>query len=121
MSELTKPELIYAPFTPEQVRNLNLMQACRHMHPFTCGNRGDGNHDRHDNDLGSLVATVRGWICVYCDYTQDWAHEFMADPEALKGMNQFYMRLRQERIAAESKQPVPTRQHSQRAEDAVKP
>lgn len=25
-----------------------------------------------------LVATINGWICPTCDYTQDWAHEFMA-------------------------------------------
>lgn len=47
------------------------------MHPFTCPNRGDGNHRENSVDLGALVPTVRGWICQYCDYTQEWAHEFM--------------------------------------------
>ena len=53
------------------------------MHPFTCPNRGDGNHRENAVDLGALVPTVRGWICPYCDYTQDWAHGFMkADIDA---------------------------------------
>lgn len=45
------------------------------MHPFTCGNRG--NHPVLAGDKGILVPTVRGWICPFCDYTQDWAHDFM--------------------------------------------
>jgi hypothetical protein len=28
-----------------------------------------------------LTATVRGWICCFCDYVQDWAHDFMAAPD----------------------------------------
>lgn len=46
-------------------------------HPFTCANRGDGNHRNVFGDLGALVPTVRGWICPFCDYTQAWAHGFM--------------------------------------------
>ena len=45
------------------------------MHPFTCGNRSD--HPVVAGDKGVLVPTVRGWICPFCDYTQDWAHGFM--------------------------------------------
>lgn len=26
-----------------------------------------------------LVATMDGWICPTCDYTQDWAHELMLE------------------------------------------
>jgi hypothetical protein len=46
------------------------------MHPFTCGsgNRIDAAHlDRE----GVLFATPNGWICPYCDYRQNWAHDFM--------------------------------------------
>jgi hypothetical protein len=45
------------------------------LHPFTCPNRG--NHPELAGDKGVLVPTVRGWICPFCDYTQDWAHDFM--------------------------------------------
>ena len=69
-------ELIRAPWTPEQVYNLNKFQENGRMHPFTCGsgNRTEASHSRSD---GVLVATINGWICPYCEYKQDWAHEFM--------------------------------------------
>lgn len=58
-----------APFTPEQVESLNGFQRCGCFHPFTCG--------KCRNDL---IATEQGWVCQNgCDYTQDWAHDFMAD------------------------------------------
>jgi hypothetical protein len=41
-------------------------------HPYTCENRHD--HPEVAGDKGILVPTVRGWICPFCDYTQDWAH-----------------------------------------------
>jgi hypothetical protein len=71
---------LVAPFTPEQVEALNRFQKGRWMHPFTCGsgNRTDANH--LDGE-GVLVATENGWICPYCDYTQDWAHDFMLLPD----------------------------------------
>lgn len=40
-------------------------------HPYTCPNRSD--HPVLAGDRGVLVPTVRGWICPFCDYTQDWA------------------------------------------------
>lgn len=45
------------------------------FHPYTCGNRGDGNHVEFGGDLGMLIPTVNGWICPCCDYTQNWSHE----------------------------------------------
>lgn len=60
-------------FTPDEVAALDAYQHAGVMHEFTCANRGDGDH----RDEGVLVPTVRGWICPYCDYTQDWAHDFM--------------------------------------------
>lgn len=66
-----KPEV----FTADEVTNLNAFQNAGVMHPFTCGTE----ECRHD-----LVATTRGWICPYCDYTQDWAHDFMKDGSAVK-------------------------------------
>lgn len=72
--------LVRAPWTPEQVDALNKYQHNRSWHPYTCSNRGDGNH-RMDglHDLGILIATADGWICPYCEYTQSWAHKFTMD------------------------------------------
>lgn len=62
--------MIRAPFTDEQVASINGFQKCDHVHPFTCG----GEKCRAD-----LVATNDGLICEFCDYKQNWVHEFMAD------------------------------------------
>lgn len=66
---------VHAPFTAEQVIALDHWQNNRPVHPFTCGNRDD--HPDHNGDKGVLIPTTRGWICQFCDYTQDWAHDFM--------------------------------------------
>lgn len=78
---------VTAPWTDEQVAALNEFQRLRRFHPFTCGsgNRSDAAHlAARDHlglrDNGALVATREGWICPACDYTQDWAHEFMFKP-----------------------------------------
>lgn len=63
-------------FTPEEVLVLNEYQASGMMHPFTCG-KDNRNKVTHPDGEGILVATVRGWICPFCDYTQNWAHDFM--------------------------------------------
>src|ERR1700758_3251386 len=61
-------------FTLEEVRSLNAFQRAGVRHPFTCcWNSRDANH--LDGE-GVLVATERGWICPYCDYTQDWAYDW---------------------------------------------
>jgi hypothetical protein len=76
-------EKIHAPFTIEAVQTLNEYQTdtgkARQMHAFTCAERGDGNHGEEGGDRGTLIATVDGWVCPFCAYTQDWAHGFMAD------------------------------------------
>jgi hypothetical protein len=67
---------IEKPWTQEQADALNHFQQFGRMHPFTCGsgNRIDAAHlDRE----GVLFATPNGWICPYCDYRQNWAHDFM--------------------------------------------
>lgn len=73
-------DLIRAPWTSEQVDALNRFQREGGMHPFTCG--GD-----HTPASPVLVAWEDGWHCPEpygepCDYRQDWAHAFMADPSA---------------------------------------
>ena len=67
-------------FNPDQVANLNAYQVAGKFHPFTCPNRNRKTHRVFNGDLGALVATVRGWICPWCDYTQGWAHDFMCEP-----------------------------------------
>lgn len=69
---------IKAPFTPEQIEKLNHWQQSRVMHPFTCGS-GHRTDAQHADGEGVLVATAAGWKCPYCDYTQDWAHDFMVE------------------------------------------
>jgi hypothetical protein len=72
---------ITAPFSPEQIKALNYFQWSGVFHPFTCANQGD---EAHNGRQVELVATKAGWICPYCDYTQDWAHALMADYEKIK-------------------------------------
>lgn len=64
--------------TQELVDELNRYQKAGAFHPYTCGlNRKDKYHlDRQ----GILVATLEGWKCPYCTYTQDFREfdeEFM--------------------------------------------
>ena len=63
--------IVRAPFTVDQVKSLSDWQNNGRVHPFMCGSH---------SGLGSvLVPTVRGWICQFCEYTQEWAHDFMLD------------------------------------------
>jgi hypothetical protein len=81
---------LVAPWSPEVTATLNRFQTEAHFHPFTCANRGDGEHQERDNaDLGQLIATDQGWVCADCDYSQDWAHNFMADDSFIDHTNQW--------------------------------
>lgn len=86
---------INAPFSAEQVDGLNQYQVGVQTvlcgHPFTCANRservGEANghevsapHGVQGGDRGVLVATVAGWVCPHCSYTQNWAYASMACP-----------------------------------------
>lgn len=73
---------LFPPWTDEQVQSLNAYQRAGFMHPFTCPNRSDGQHRNDGSDLGTLVAGTDGWWCRDCEYTQRWAHAFMADPRS---------------------------------------
>jgi hypothetical protein len=73
------PETVRPPWSGEQVANLNAFQARGEFHPFTCGNEAcPGVNGMH----ASLIALRDGWHCPACDYAQDWAHGFMAEPPA---------------------------------------
>ena len=58
-----------APFTEDQVNSLNDFQHVGYYHPVTCGN----------NCRANLIARKDGWHCPTCDYTQSWAHGYMAN------------------------------------------
>jgi len=78
MTEPTETaRVIRAPWTSEQVDALNAFQERGGMHPFTCG------AEAHPVHL-VLLAHRDGWRCSdpACGYRQDWAHAFMADPQA---------------------------------------
>lgn len=62
---------IRAPFTDAQQSALTRWQNEPAVHAFTCPNDG------------ASLTVGRHWYCMECDYTQYWAHEFMADPQAL--------------------------------------
>lgn len=65
-------------FTSEEVQSLNDYQKSGVFHPFTCGSGRRTDADHLDGE-GLLVATENGWVCPYCDFTQNWAHEFTKD------------------------------------------
>ena len=67
---------VEAPFTVDQVNSLNDFQRSGAFHPFTCGH---DPRNEHSDGEGILVARRDGWMCPDDDYTQAWAHSFMAD------------------------------------------
>lgn len=62
-------------FSPILVQELYNHQHNSGLQPYTCGKRTDGKHLKIGSDLGMLIHAVRGCICPFCDYTQDWAHD----------------------------------------------
>lgn len=70
----------YAPWSEVQVAALNAFQRSGRLHPFTCPH---DHHPSHQNCPMLLVAREDGWHCydTECDYTQNWAHEWMAEGE----------------------------------------
>ncbi len=74
-------DIIYAPFTDEQVQKLNELQQSGSFHPFTCmGAFCDRNKVTNQ---GLLVAVNEGWICPCGKYTQKDAI-FILDLEEFK-------------------------------------
>lgn len=64
--------MITAPWTDDQVMQLNRYQTGEYMHPFTCPS------EMHE---AVLIGSRDNWECPYpeCDYTQTWAHDFMVN------------------------------------------
>jgi NAD+ synthetase len=77
---------IVAPFTNEQVQNLNEYQKLGIVHPFTCCSPENIHECERSCGKGEgiLIATNNGWVCPCGKYTQDWAHAFMANVSELK-------------------------------------
>jgi hypothetical protein len=75
--EHTGPTFVAAPWTDDQVANLNWHQTARLFHPFTCGRR-----EHHPDNEGVLAAEPDGWVCPAngCGYQQGWAHPHMTKP-----------------------------------------
>jgi hypothetical protein len=69
--------IAFAPWTTEQVASLNAYQAAGVFHPFTCGISACRAEDHLKRQ--PLIAFTDGWHCLRCEYTQDWAHVWMAD------------------------------------------
>lgn len=65
---------ITAPWKHDEVDALNRWQRAGFVHEFTCRVHHEGLAGPADR---TLVATINGWICPHCSYTQDWAHDFM--------------------------------------------
>ncbi len=51
-----------------------------------------GNPDDHRSNPGVLIALPKGWVCPSpgCEYTQYWAHSFMADEEFLATTRKYH-------------------------------
>lgn len=84
--ERKDPNMVKAPFTLDQVKNLNEYQSLGKWHPFTCCSPDDISECQRKSGAseGILLATEEGWICPCGKYTQDWAHHFMTDMKTLK-------------------------------------
>lgn len=91
-----------APWTPEQVHALNAFQSGSGMHPFACGRDHGGHHV-------TLIARADGWHCSAppCDYRQDWALRFMADPSAWPGTRRLRGLLEHVGTDAAGREPEP--------------
>ena len=64
--------IVEVPWTQEFANDLNKYQVAGWMHPYTCPNKSDGNHQEEE----FLIATTLGWVCLSCNYKQTWAHDF---------------------------------------------
>ena len=71
-----------APWTRDQTVALWRYQFRGDLHAFTCANRSSPDHPTEPPEGEcELIPTIRGWVCRWCDYTQDWVWAWMADED----------------------------------------
>jgi hypothetical protein len=82
---MSDKKYLQAPFTDKQVAKLRNWQRSPMVHPYTCRQRDDSHRWVEEfGDYGALLPTRRGWVCLDCDYTQDWAYDFPNPPPTLQ-------------------------------------
>lgn len=89
-------DIIYAPFTVDQVKKLKQWQSGfvldadspfyvdengirlngHPVHPFTCCGYNGCDRKKQDNE-GTLMPTADGWVCPCGAYTQNWCYASM--------------------------------------------
>lgn len=74
-------EKIRAPFSDEQVKNINQYQTQATFHPFTCCGYDGCKRDVND---GILTATKKYLICPCGKVKQKWVWEIMATAQDQK-------------------------------------
>lgn len=83
MSHLATDNRIKAPFDKQQILALIAWQYADDTEAFVCPHGATRRHVTRGSwpekaRRGLLVPDYeRGWICLDCDYTQDWAYDFM--------------------------------------------
>jgi hypothetical protein len=77
---------ITAPWSDEQVENINRFQNAGAFHPFTC-------NCPHPERNYKLKATNEGLRCTDCGWDQRWVHVFMADGSAMANWEESMSRL----------------------------
>jgi hypothetical protein len=68
---------IESPFTDAQCISFNEFQDSGVFHPFTCGYNSQHQLLKADNEYV---------YCLDCEYTQDWAHDWMLNGKWQEGL-----------------------------------
>lgn len=84
-------DIIFAPWTDEQVELLLTWQTCGYFHPYTCGICRD-NPDLPSGEY-ALHPTKEGWICHTCNYRQFFCHRLMLDKESVESIIAYYKKV----------------------------
>jgi hypothetical protein len=74
---LDEPAYVYAPWSDEQVENINYYQQAGAFHPFTC-------RCPHPVRNSRLKAFSERLFCEHCKFEQLWVFPHMADGSAMK-------------------------------------
>jgi hypothetical protein len=105
LAEEVVPRVV-PPWTSEQVASLNEYQRSGAFHPFTCGQCRDADPDLPLRDDHLLTATVDGWTCPTCDFTQGWAWAWMADGSWRSVVSQVWLSRQQKATGLVTPEPT---------------